>query len=56
MFDNLNEIYNEIINLIEINKPYLIEDTNNLLLYIPLSTTKIKEIILELNKKEKTDK
>ena len=56
MFDNLNEIYDEIINLIKNNKPSLIEENNKLILSIPLSTTKIKEIILELNKKEKSEK
>ena len=56
MFDNLNEIYNEIINLIQNNKPNLIEENNKLLLSIPISITKIKEIILEINKKEKSEK
>ena len=56
MFDNLNEIYDEIINLIQNNNPSLIEEKNKLLISIPLSTTKIKEIILEINKKEKTEK
>ena len=56
MFDNLNEIYDEIINLIQNNNPSLIEEKNKLLISIPLSTTKIKEIILEISKKEKTEK
>ena len=56
MFDNMTEIYDEIINLIKNNKPILIEDNNKLLISIPLSTTKIKEIILEMFKKEKSDK
>ena len=56
MFDNLNEIYDEIINLIQNNNPSLIEEKNKLLISIPLSTTKIKEIIIEINEKEKSDK
>ena len=56
MFDNLNEIYDEIINLMNNNNPNLKEDSNKLLISIPLSITKIKEIILEINEKEKSDK
>jgi len=56
MFDNLNEIYDEIINLMSTNNPNLKEDSNKLLVCIPLSITKIKEIILEINEKEKSDK
>ena len=56
LFDNLNEIYDEIINLMNKNNPNLIEYSNKLLISIPLSITKIKEIILEINEKEKTDK
>ena len=56
MFDNLNEIYDEIINLIKSNNPKYIEENDKLIISIPVSTTKIKEIILEMNKKEKTDK
>ena len=56
MFDNLKEIYDELINLIQNNNPNLIEDNNKLLISIPLSTTKIKEIIIEINEKEKSDK
>ena len=56
MFDNLDEIYEEIINLIKNNKNCLIEEKNKLTISIPLSTTKIKEIKIVLYKKEKTDK
>ena len=56
MFDNLDEIYEEIINLINNNKHCLIEENNKLIISIPLSTTKIKEIKMILYKKEKTDK
>jgi len=55
-FDNLNDIYDEIINLMNKNNPNLIEDSNKLLLSIPLSASNIKEIILEINEKEKSDK
>ena len=56
MFDNLKEIYDEIINLISNKNPNLIEDSNKLIISIPISTTKIKEIIFEMEEKEKTDK
>ena len=56
MFDNLDEIYEEIINLINNNKHCLFEENNKLIISIPLSTTKIKEIKIILYKKEKTDK
>ena len=56
MFDNLDEIYEEIINLINNNKNCLIEDNNNLIISFPLTTSKIKEIKIILYKKEKKDK
>ena len=57
MFDNLDEIYEEIINLINNNnKNCLIEDNNNLIISFPLATSKIKEIKIILYKKEKKDK
>lgn len=57
MFDNLKEIYDEIINLMNNNNPILIEDEcHKILLKLPISTTKIKEIIFEMEAKEKTDK
>jgi len=56
MFDNLNDIYDEIINLMNKNNPNIKEDSNKLLISIPLSIIKIKEIILEINEKEKSDK
>ena len=55
-FDTLNEICSEIKERIEKEKINVIEDTNLLLISIPLPTTKIKEIIFELNEKEKNDK
>ena len=56
MFDNLNEVYEELINLIKNNKCSLIEENNKLIISIPIATTKIKEINLILNQKEKFDK
>ena len=56
MFDNLNEVYEELINLIKNNKCSLIEENNKLIISIPIATTKIKEIKLILNQKEKSDK
>ena len=56
MFDNLDEIYEEIINLIINNKPILLEENNKIIISIPISTTKIKELKFILYKKEKTDK
>ena len=56
MFDNLEEIYEEIVNLIKNNNLSLIEENNTLIISIPLSTTKIKEIKIILYKKEKRDK
>ena len=56
MFDNIDDIYDEIITLMIKNNPNIIENSNKLLISIPLSITKIKEIILEINEKEKSDK
>ena len=56
MFDNLKEVYEELINLIKNNKCSLIEENNKLIISIPIATTKIKEIKLILNQKEKSDK
>ena len=56
MFDNLNDIYDEIINLMNNNNPNIKEDSKKLLISIPLTINKIKEIILEINEKEKSDK
>ena len=56
IFDNIEEIFNELSNLIDISKPSIIEETNKFLLSIPLPTTKIKEIIFEINEEEKSDK
>lgn len=56
MFDNLQEIFTEISNIIEKNKPTLIEDINYISLSIPLPTTKIKEFIFKIYEKEKSEK
>ena len=56
MFDNLDEIYSEILSLMKNNKVSINEEINQLIIKIPLSNTKIKEIKLILNKKEKSDK
>ena len=44
MFDNLDEIYEEIINLMRTNKPILLEENNKIIISILISTTKIKEL------------
>ena len=56
MFDNIEEIFNEFCYLFNNNKPSIIEDTNKILLFIPLSTSKFKELIIEIKEKEKNDK
>ena len=56
MFDNLEEIYDEMLNLMKNNKVCLTEENSRLIINIPLSNTKIKEIKIVLNKKEKSDK
>ena len=49
MFDNLNEIYEELCSLLDNSK--IFEETNKILLHIPL-----KEINLELKENEKNEK
>ena len=56
MFDNLDEIYEEIINLMRTNKPILLEENNKIIISILISTTKIKELKYILYKKDKSDK
>ena len=56
IFDTIEEIFYELSNLIDNSKPSIIEETNKFLLSIPLPTTKIKEIIFEINEEEKSDK
>ena len=52
MFDNLDEIYEEMLSLFKNNKIYTIEENNQLNIKISLSNTKIKEMKIILNKKE----
>ena len=52
MFDNLDEIYEEMLSLFKNNKIYTIEENNQLIIKISLSNTKIKEMKIILNKKE----
>ena len=56
ILDSIDEIYNEIINLfdIKLSQIKLIEETNKLIINIPLESIKIKDIILELDLKMKT--
>ena len=56
MFDSLNEIYDELIDLMNNNNQNIKEDSNKLLISILLSIAKVKEIILEIHEKEKPDK
>jgi len=56
IFDNLQEIFTEITNILDKSKPTLIENINSINLSIPLPTTKIKEIIFEIYEKKKTEK
>ena len=51
--DNINEIYDELINLLDKNKSKIIEGNNKIDLNIPIDNLKIKEIkfcINEMNK------
>ena len=52
MFDNLDEIYEEMLSIFKNNKIYTIEENNQLIIKISLSNTKIKEMKIILNKKE----
>ena len=58
ILDSLGEIYEEITNLIKKKKKdiKLIEKDNKLEINIPLESIKVKEIILNLNEKEKNEK
>ena len=55
-FDNLKEICDEIKERVEKEKLNIIEDTNTVIISIPLPSSKIKEIVFELKEEEKTDK
>ena len=56
MFDNLEEICNELSVRIKTKEIKLIENINNLIFSISLPVIKIKEITFELNEDKKTDK
>ena len=55
-FDNLKEICEEISERILKEKITLIEETNSIIISVPLPSSKIKEIIFELKEEEKSDK
>ena len=52
-FDDLQEIYNELTERISKEKISIIEDTNSIVISIPLPSSKIKEIVFELKENEK---
>ena len=56
LFDNLKEIFNELLERIKNKEMKLIENKNNLILSVSLPITKIKEITFELNEDEKDEK
>ena len=51
--DNINEIYDELINLLDKNKSKIIEGNNKIDLNIPIDNLKIKEIKFSINEKNK---
>jgi hypothetical protein len=55
MFDTIDEIINEINFLLEKNSPSIIEESEGIILKIPLNTSKIKEITFFINKKTKNN-
>ena len=55
-FDDLKEICEEISERVEKEKITIIEETNSVIISIPLPSSKIKEIIFELKEDEKNDK
>ena len=55
MFDIIDEIINEINLLLEKNSPSIIEESEGIILKIPLNTSKIKEITFFINKKTKNN-
>ena len=52
-FENINEIYDELSN--KLKDSYIIENTNELIISIPLNTNKIKEILFKINEEIKTN-
>lgn len=55
-FDDLKEICEEISQRFEKEKLSIIEQTNSIIISIPLPSSKIKEIIFELKENEKSEK
>ncbi len=51
MFDTIDEIMNEINLLLEKNLPSIIEESEGIILKIPLNFSKIQEITFFINKK-----
>ena len=51
--DNIDEIYNELINLLDKNKSKIIEGNNKIDLNIPIDNLKIKEIKFSMNEMNK---
>ena len=56
IYDSIDECLNEIFIGINTNKSTIKENTDNIILTIPLINTKFKEIIFEIKEKEKNDK
>lgn len=54
MFESIDEIYLDIILLLDKNKSIIIEEESNIIIKIPLESIKFKEIILTLNKLTKS--
>ena len=52
-FENINEIYDELSN--KLKDSYIIENTNELIISIPLNTNKIKEILFKIDEELKTN-
>ena len=58
LFDSIDEIYEEIINIIstKTSEVKILEEKNIIIINIPIGGFKIKEILLTLNEKEKDEK
>ena len=56
IYDSIDEIYDELIYNLNKNQSKIIEETNLILLFIPVDNLKIKEITFELSEKIKSDK
>ena len=56
LHETIDEIYDDLILLMNKNQTKILEDTNLISISIPLESVKIKEILLVLNEVEKNDK